>query len=186
MKWYWSAAPRRELTGKLVWKYQLSLQDVATIMKQPKCRIEKLVKHAAHGPEVVAKLNWVRKGRPPKSTLPRPNVRQIRKYTKRKTLLRQISMPLKARAMEIEQTDGVKMTYDDIKKLYHRGKLKKLKLRPPKGAGTRASVEQQQRMIKDMQKEIRKAKREGREIIQIDESVFQPNSQQDRAWAPVG
>ena len=88
--------------------------------------------------------------------------------------------------MEIEQTDGVKMTYDDIKKLYHRGKFKKLKLRPPKGAGTRASVEQQLRMIKDMQKEIRKAKREGREIIQIDESVFQPNSQQDRAWAPVG
>ena len=95
-------------------------------------------------------------------------------------------MPMAARAKQIEQKDKVRMTYDDIKKLYKHKKLKTLKLRPPKGAGTKAPVEQQRRWLRSLKAEITKYKRKGYVIIQIDESTFQPNKHQQRDWAPVG
>ena len=61
-----------------------------------------------------------------------------------------------------------------------------MKLRAPQGAGTRADIPTQQKMLKKLKEEVGKHRFWGTEIIQIDESTFNPNALSPTAWAPKG
>ena len=186
MSLLFSAAPRPYLAGKLKNKRQLSPADVAKLVKTSRPNIVKLLEAQKDGMQAVHNIAWDRRGRPPNNKMPAPTEIDVRHLVRRLTLKGQTGLNLRARALAFEGQKGRRMTYYWLRDLYRLRKVKKLRLRVKKGFGTWQSMVMQRKSIKKLQREIRAARRQGLEIVQVDESTFQPTDYGHYEWAPAG
>ena len=155
-------------------------------MKTTKYNIRKLLAAAREGPLAVAALRWGNSGRPRKTNLPEPTARQIKIGTNRATMSRLSGLPMEARAQDFEERYGARMPVHAYRKMYRLRKKKPLVMRPPLGAGTNLTAEEQRPLITALQDAIEQAQTEGAEIIQVDESLFVGQRETEKEWASKG